>query len=96
MPQYVSLMKFTAQGISTIKSSPDRVKSARTAIEAAGGQMISYHVTLGQYDGIAITEFPNDEAAATLLLAIGSQGNITSETMRAFTEDEYAALVANL
>ncbi len=96
MPQYVSLMKFTAQGISTIKNSPDRVKSARTAIEAAGGRMISYHVTLGQYDGIAIIEFPNDEAAATLLLAIGSQGNISSETMRAFTEDEYAALVANL
>ena len=96
MPRYVSLMKYTSQGSANIKDAPDRLKAARSAIEAAGGQILSYHLTMGQYDGVVITEFPNDEAAATLLLAIGSQGNISTETMRAFTEDEVAGIVSKL
>ena len=51
---------------------------------------------MGQYDGVVITEFPSDEAAATLLLAIGAQGNIATETMRAFTEEEMSGIVGNL
>lgn len=96
MPRFVSLMKYTAQGSANMKDAPDRIKAARAAIEAAGGQMLSYHLTMGRYDGVVITEFPTDEAAATLLLAIGAQGNISTETMRAFTEDEMVGIVGNL
>lgn len=96
MPTYISLMKYTSQGIANIKDAPDRIKAARAAIEAAGGKMLSYHVTMGQYDGVAITEFPNDEVGATILLAVGSQGNLSTETMRAFTEEEFASIVGNL
>ncbi len=96
MPTYISLMKYTTQGIGSIKDAPDRLKASRAAIEAAGGKMLSYHVTMGQYDGVAITEFPNDELGATVLLSVGSQGNLSTETMRAFTEDEFSAIVGNL
>ena len=96
MPRYISLMKYTSQGSASIKDSPDRLKTARAAIEAAGGKLLSYHLTMGQYDGVVITEFPSDEAAATLLLAIGAQGNIATETMREFTEEEMSGIVANL
>ena len=96
MPRYISLMKYTSQGSANIKDSPDRVKAAHAAIEAAGGKMLSYHLTMGQYDGVAITELPNDETAATVLLAIGAQGNISTETMRAFTEEELTGIVGNL
>ncbi len=96
MPTYISLMKLTSQGAANIKDSPDRIKAAHAAIEALGGKMLSYHVTMGQYDGVAIAEFPNDEAAATMLLAIGVQGNVSTETMRAFTEEEVAGIVGNL
>ncbi len=96
MPRYISLMKYTPQGSANIKDSPDRLKAAHAAIEAAGGKMLSYHLTMGQYDGVAITELPNDETAATVLLAIGAQGNISTETMRAFTEEELTGIVGNL
>jgi len=89
-------MKYTAQGIADVKNSPDRVNAARAAIESMGGTMISFHVTMGQYDGIVMTEFPNDEAAAALLLATGMQGNISTETMRTFSESELKAIVAKL
>ena len=96
MPTYVILFKYTSQGSANIKDAADRVKAARAAIEAAGGKMLSFHLTMGQYDGVVITEFPSDEAAATVLLAIGAQGNISTETMRAFTEEELTGIVANL
>lgn len=96
MPTYVTLMKYTTDGIGSVKEGPERVKAARDGIEAMGGKLLSYHLTLGQYDGVAIAEFPNDEIGATFLLALGSQGKLKSETMRAFTEDEFAGLVSNL
>jgi uncharacterized protein with GYD domain len=89
-------MKYTSQGIANIKDSPDRIKAAHAAIEALGGKMLSYHVTMGQYDGVAITEFPDEEVAATMMLATGAHGDISTETMRAFTEEEFAGIVGNL
>ena len=51
---------------------------------------------MGQYDFVIVTEAPNDEAVASLVIATGMQGNIRTETMRAFTEDEYRKIVASL
>ena len=96
MATFVMLTKYTGNGIRDIKSSPDRIKSARAAIESAGGKLVSYLVTMGQYDGVAIAEFPNDETAAVLALATASQGNVSTETMRAFTEPEFTAIVGKL
>ena len=44
---------------------------------------------MGQYDAVVVTEGPDDETAAKLLLMIGAQGSIHTETFRAFTEEEY-------
>ncbi len=49
-----------------------------------------------QYDAISITEEPDDATVAKLRLAIGSQGNFSTETLRAFTEEEYRDIVADL
>jgi uncharacterized protein with GYD domain len=96
VPTYISLTKYTSQGITNIKDAPERIKAAHAAIEAAGGKMLSYHVTMGQYDSVAIVESPDDETALTMLLALGTQGNISTETMRAFTEEEFTGIVGNL
>lgn len=96
MPTYVSLMSWTEQGIRNVKDSPDRMAQARAAIQAAGGELKAIYVTMGEYDFVAITEAPSDEAAATILLAIAGQGNVRSRTMRAFTMDEFSGVVSNL
>ena len=85
MPSYLSLLNWTEQGIADIKSGPERLEASKQAIEAAGGRMIFFYLTMGEYDAVALVELPNDEAAATLLLAIGGQGNVRSQTLRAFT-----------
>ena len=96
MPTYVSLMSWTEEGIRTVKDSPDRVAQAGAAIQAAGGELKAIYMTMGEYDIVAITEAPSDEAAATILLTIAGQGSIRSQTMRAFTMDEFSGVVSNL
>jgi uncharacterized protein with GYD domain len=51
---------------------------------------------MGQYDAVVISEAPNDQTAVAGLLQSGSQGYIRTETLRAFTEDEYKKIVAAL
>ena len=51
---------------------------------------------MGRFDAVLIEEAPNEEAVARLLLAIGAQGNVRTETLRAFTEEEYRKLIAGM
>jgi len=39
---------------------------------------------------------PNDEAALTLALAMGSEGNVRTTTMKAFTKEEFAEIIKKL
>jgi uncharacterized protein with GYD domain len=96
MPTYISLIRYTHQGVQNIKDSPARLDEAKKAFKAMGGELKQWYLVLGQYDAVVISEGPDDETAAKLTLAIGSQGNIRTETLRAFTEDEYRKLIAAL
>jgi uncharacterized protein with GYD domain len=96
MAMYVSLIRFTDQGIRNIKEGPARLDAAKKAYQAAGGELKAFYLALGRYDAIIVGEGPNDEATATLALAIGSLGNVRTETMRVFTEAEYRKIVGAL
>ena len=48
---------------------------------------------MGQYDGLVIAEFPDDERAAQAVLTLASSGNVTTETLRAYTLDEFRDIV---
>jgi uncharacterized protein with GYD domain len=96
MGHYVTLIRYTQQGASRIKESPARLDAARKAAEKAGGKVHSWFLTMGKYDAIIVSEFPTDDAAAKFMLATGAAGNVTTQTMKAFTEDEYRKIVAAL
>jgi uncharacterized protein with GYD domain len=96
MPTYITLLRWTQQGIQHIKESPVRLDQAREAIKAAGGELKAFYLTMGQYDAIAIADAPNDEAYARTLLAIGSAGDVRTETLRAFAEEDYRKIIASL
>jgi uncharacterized protein with GYD domain len=91
---YITLYRYTAQGIRSIKESPKRVDQARQAMEKAGAKLKAVYLTAGRYDLVAISEWPTEEAAMTFLLAQGAAGNVTSETLRAFDESSFKKLVA--
>ena len=96
MPTYISLIRFTQKGMETIKEGPARLDAAKERFRAAGGELKAFYLVTGQYDAVAISELPNDEAAARLALATGSMGNIRTETLRAFTEAEYRKIITAL
>ena len=96
MPHYITLFRFTQKGVENIKQGPARLDAGKKAIEALGGKLKGFYLTMGKYDAIGIVELPNDEAAAKLALSTAALGNIRSETLRAFTEEEYRKLMASL
>jgi uncharacterized protein with GYD domain len=96
MPTYLTLLKWTSQGLQNIKQSPARLDTARKAFQAAGIQMKDFYMVTGQYDMVVIAEAPDDVSLAKAMLTLGSQGSVTSETCRAFTEDEYRQIVSGL
>jgi uncharacterized protein with GYD domain len=96
MPTYITLYNWTQKGIENVKESPARLDAAKQAVEAMGGKIVGFYLVQGQYDMVAVSEAPNDETAAKMVLSIGSQGSVRSVTMRAYKEDEYRKIISEL
>ena len=96
MPTYVSLLKYTQKGAESIKQGPARIDAARQAAKAAGAEIKQIYLVMGRYDLVVISEGPDDETAAKLALAAAMQGNVQSETLRAFSETEFRRILSEL
>lgn len=96
MATYITLLRFTQQGMESIKQSPARLDAGRATFKAAGAKLKEFYLTAGRYDAVVVSEAPDEETVAKLALSIGSQGNVRTETLRAFTEDEYREIIAAL
>lgn len=96
MPPYITLWKFTQQGISNVRESPERIDAIEDMFEEMGGELQDFFMLMGQYDTITISEFPDDETAAQAILAVTEQGNVTSETLKAFSREEARYLIDDL
>jgi uncharacterized protein with GYD domain len=96
MPTYLAMLKWTPQGLQNVKQSPSRLDAARKGFEAAGAKMKNFYMVTGRYDMIAVVDAPDETVLAKAILGATSQGSITSETCRAFTEEEYRAIISGL
>jgi uncharacterized protein with GYD domain len=96
MPTYVVLLNWSQQGITNVKESATRLDAVKQAFEQAGGQLKGFYMVMGQYDMVCIVEAPNDEALAKVVLANAAKGSVRTQTLRAFTEDEYRKIIAAL
>ena len=93
MPRYVSLLKWTDQGGANFKDTLDRYEASERQFEQLGVSFVDIYWTLGEHDIVAVVEAPDDETATAALLAVGSQGNLRTKTMRAFSRDEMRAVI---
>lgn len=96
MATYISLIRYTDQGIRTIKESPNRLDAAKKAFQAAGGELKQFYLAMGKYDIVIISEAPDDETVARISLSLGSMGNIRTQTTRIFSEAEFRKIVGSL
>jgi uncharacterized protein with GYD domain len=96
VPRYITLIRFTEQGIKTIKDWDKRIAASRERLERAGGKLVDVYLTFGEYDAVTITEVSNDDVALRGALEYGLSGNGTTKTMRAFTQDEAVRITKQL
>jgi uncharacterized protein with GYD domain len=96
MATYIALCNWTDQGIRSVKDSAQRAEAAEAAARKVGVTMKSTMWTLGSYDMIVQLEAPDDAAVTAFGLAVGMQGNIRTQTLRAFTRDEMKAILSKV
>jgi uncharacterized protein with GYD domain len=96
MPTYLLLSKWTNQGIQSVKQSAARLDAGTKAFADAGIKMKDFYLLMGQYDMLAVVDAPDDVTLARAILSLASAGNLQTETLRAFTEDEYRNIISGL
>ncbi len=92
MPHYIVLGNFSEEMKKDIKALKNTRDAANAAIKAAGAKITRYY-PLGQYDVIVVMEAPSDEVMMKLSLQINMTGRIRTQTLRAFSEEEFFKLV---
>ena len=96
MPHYVTLMRWTSQGIAGLPAWRQRVEEGERIIDDAGGKLVGTYVTMGRYDVVEIFEAPDDELAVEILMKLQRFGAEHTETLRAFTRDEAEEIIRRL
>ena len=93
MARYVSLLRFTPQGVRNIKKSPARAAAFRKAAEKAGVKVEAQFWTTGAYDGVLILSAANDTKALSVIAALAASGNVSTRSLQAFDAKEFKAIV---
>ena len=88
MATFVVLAKFSDQGIKNVKQTIERADAFKHMATKAGATVKEIYWTLGSRDIVAICEAPDDETATVLSLSVASRGNVCSETLRAFSQED--------
>ncbi len=96
MPTYITLLRWTSEGAKNIKESPSRLDAARKAFQAAGVTLKDFYMVTGRYDMVIISEATDDISLAKATLSVASKGSVQTETLRAFTENEYRSIIGSL
>lgn len=93
MAKYITLYQFTDEGIKNFQGTVQRAKEATAAVARMGGELVSIHWTIGPYDLVSVSEFPDDETSTAFTLKLGAAGNVRTTTMRAFDADEMTRII---
>ena len=89
----IILGRFTQEGVTKIKDSPQRLAAARKVVKSVGGEIKQFYYTMGRYDFVAITEGPSNEAVMQALMTIGSVGAVRTETLTAILDEKAVDII---
>ena len=96
MATYVVLLNFTDQGIRNVKDTTKRADAFKEVAKSAGVTVKEMYWTLGQYDIVAIIDAPDDVVVTTLGLGLGKEGNVRTQTLRAFSQADINAILSKV
>jgi len=96
MAIYMTLYKFTEQGIKNIKDSPKRLEAGIKSFEAKGGKLLGAYYTTGEFDLVVIGEIADEQAGMAHTLATAALGNVRPITLRAYTAKEFGDIIKKM
>ena len=96
MAKYVSLIKFTDQGIRNVKDTIKRDAAAMADAERMGMKIIEELWTMGAYDVVVLFDAPDDETMTAFACKVSSLGNVKTHTMRAFRKEEMEGILSKI
>jgi uncharacterized protein with GYD domain len=96
VPTYIVLGNYTEQGIQKIKQLEQLRKAAERWVASKNGRMISNYTTFGPYDFVVTLELPSDEVALEGAFTFGSQGDVRTQTLKAFEYQEAESIAGRI
>lgn len=90
MATYMTQFTYSTASIKGLVNKPqDRRGAAEKIFSSAGGKLIEMYFSFGEFDGMAVVEFPSNVDAASALLAVGASGAFSNmKTTVLITTDE--------
>ncbi len=96
MAGYVVLWKLTEKGRKDAKEVLDALKSMPEDLKPSGSKHVGTWLTFGEFDGVTILDVPDDLTMARLLMQSAKLGLVTTRTVRALSEIEFAQVVGQM
>lgn len=93
MARYVILLSFTAQGGRAIRQSAARAQAFNRMATKAGVKVEAQFWTVGHYDGVLVLSAKSNEPILRCLAQLAALGNVKTESLQAFDEREFKAIV---
>ena len=93
MPMYIGLVNWTDQGVKNVKDTLDRSAAFKKLATDMGCTVHGVFYTMGRYDIAIRIEAPDEATISAVVLKVAQLGNVRTETMRAYTETEFAEIL---
>ena len=93
MARYIALLKFTEQGAKNLKKSTARAHAFDKLAAKAGVKVEGQYWTMGRFDGVLILSASDEQKVLHLLTSLAALGNVRTQTMHAFVDSEFDAIV---
>ncbi len=93
MATFISLINWTEQGVKGYKDTVRRADAGREAAQKFGGRIKDIYWTLGAYDLVVISEFPDAETYTAFALQLAALGNVRTSTLRGYDDDEIGRII---
>jgi uncharacterized protein with GYD domain len=79
MTLFITQGNFSREAMTGMVATPeDRATAVGKLAKAAGGKLVAYYVTFGEYDFLTVIEAPDPQAMASVLIVAGSTGGVAN------------------
>jgi uncharacterized protein with GYD domain len=89
VPIFILLSTLTLQGVTTLKSNPERLRQVNQDVAELGCKVLHQWAVLGEFDFVNVVEAPDIATVAKVSVALGARGSTKISTLPALEIEEF-------